>query len=256
MLKNTLKEKLTNNQPTLGPFVGFPSPATVEMMGWLGFDFVVIDCEHGTIDFETAEHMIRAAQLSNTTAVVRIGLNHQKHILRFLEAGAEGVLIPMINNAREAKDVIDAVKFPPIGKRGNYSGRASQHGIIPMDKFAPSANNETFIALQIETPEGLENQDEIIATEHADAIFLGPGDLSLNFGYPGQPDHPEVVKTIEGLVKKVRAAGKQAGTVSGSPEAVKFWTDRGLNWHLSATTRFLLAEAKRYLDGSKKALGQ
>jgi 2-keto-3-deoxy-L-rhamnonate aldolase RhmA len=216
---------------------------------------VVIDCEHGTIDFETAEHMIRAAQLSNTTAVVRIGLNHQKHLLRFLEAGAEGVLIPMINNAREAKEVVDAVKFPPIGRRGNYSGRASQHGIITMDKFAPSANRETFIALQIETPEGLENQDEIIATEHADAIFLGPGDLSLTAGYPGQPDHPEVIRTIEGLVKKVRAAGKQAGTVSGTPEAVKFWTDRGVNWHIPSATRFLLAEAQRYITGSRKSLG-
>ena len=120
MLKNTLKEKLQKNQPTYGPFIGFPSPAIVEMMGWLGYDFVVIDCEHGTIDFETAEHMIRAAQLSGTTAVVRIGLNEPKHLLRFLEAGAEGVLIPMINNASDARDVIEAVKFPPMGDRGGH----------------------------------------------------------------------------------------------------------------------------------------
>ena len=78
----------------------------------------------------------------------------------------------------------------------------------------------------------------------------------MNFGYPGQPDHPEVVECIEGLVKKSRAAGKQAGTVAGSPEAVKFWTDRGVNWHLSATTRFLQAEARRYIEGSRKIVGQ
>ncbi len=80
MRKNTLKQKLNAGQATLGPFVGFPSPAMVETMGWLGFDFVIIDCEHGPIDYETAEHMIRAAELSGTTAIIRIGLNQQQHI--------------------------------------------------------------------------------------------------------------------------------------------------------------------------------
>lgn len=251
--KNTMKRKLEADEDTFGPFVGFPSPAITEMMGWMGYDFVVIDCEHGTIDFESAENMIRAAELSGATAVVRIGLNHQKHILRFLEAGAQGVLIPMINNARDAREVIEAVKFPPIGQRGNYSGRGARHGLVPMNQYVKSANEETWVALQIETLEGIENQDEIIATKHADCIFLGPGDLSLQFGFPGQMGHPRVVESIEKLTAKIIGAGKQVGTVT-TPENVKRWHDIGIRWHLTSSTVMLMAGARNYQDVCKKAL--
>lgn len=255
MRKNTLKEKLNAGKPTLGPFVGFPSPAIVETMGWIGFDFVVIDCEHGPIDYETAEHMIRAAELSGTTPIVRIGLNAQQHIQRYMEAGAQGVLIPLINNGAEAKAVVDSVKYPPMGKRGAFSGRSAQFGMQALADYVKEANEETFVGLQIETPEGIENADEIIATPHADAIFLGPGDLSLNFGVPGQQEHEKVVETIDGLVKKIIAAGKHPGTLGNYPEHAKFWNDRGVNWLISSATRSLIAGSTTYLEGTKKALG-
>jgi 4-hydroxy-2-oxoheptanedioate aldolase len=256
MRKNTLKEKLNAGRATLGPFVGFPSPAMVETIGWLGFDFVIIDCEHGPIDYETAEHMIRAAELSGVTPIVRIGLNEQQHIQRYMEAGAQGVLIPLVNSAADAKKVVNSVKYPPIGKRGAYSGRSAMFGVQPLAEYVKRANEETFIGLQIETPEGIEHADEIIATEHADAIFLGPGDLSLNMGVPGQQEAPQVVETIEMLVKKILAAGKHAGTLGNYPEHAKFWRDRGVNWLVSATTRHFIAGANTYLEGTRKALGQ
>ncbi|MDA0232285.1 MAG: aldolase/citrate lyase family protein, partial [Chloroflexi bacterium] len=201
MKKNVLKQKLDAGQATLGPFVGFPSPAIVETMGWLGFDFVIIDCEHGPIDYETAENMIRAAELSNTTAIVRIGLNEQQHIQRYLEAGAQGVLIPLVNNAADALKVVNSVKYPPVGKRGPVSGRSAHFGVGAGPDYFQQANEETFVAVQIETPEAIENADEIIATPDVDAVFLGPGDLSLNFGVPGQMEHEKVVATIEALVE-------------------------------------------------------
>ena len=254
MNKNTLKEKLNAGQATLGPFVGFPSPSIVETMGWLGFDFVIIDCEHGPIDYETAENMIRAAELSNTTAIVRIGLNEQQHIQRYLEAGAQGVLIPLVNNAADALKVVNSVKYPPVGKRGSFSGRSAHFGVGAGPDYFQRANEETFVAIQIETPEAIENADEIIATPNVDAVFLGPGDLSLNFGIPGQMEHEKVVSTIEILVKKIIAAGKHPGTLGNHPAHAKFWRDRGVNWLVSSAARYLIAGGSDYLTGTRKAL--
>ena len=107
MRNNTMKRKMLDGGTTLGPFVGWPAPALVELMGWAGFDFVVIDCEHGIMDYETAENMIRAAELSGTTPIVRIGMNDQQHIQRYLEGGAQGVMIPLINNGEQGRAVVE-----------------------------------------------------------------------------------------------------------------------------------------------------
>lgn len=253
--KNTLKQKLNSDETAIGPFVGLPSPAMVETMGWMGFDFVVIDCEHGPIDYETAEHMIRAAELSGTTPVVRIGLNEQQHIQRYLEAGAAGVMIPLINTGEDAKKVIDAVKYPPIGKRGAFAGRSAMFGLQAMADYIKEANEETFISLQIETPEGIDNQDEIIATEHVDAVFLGPGDLSVNFGIPGDTMNPLVVDAIDGLVTKIQDSGKHAGTLGVTVEQTVFWHKRGVRWIVNSAPRLLQAGAADYLSGVKGSLG-
>ena len=248
MRNNTMKRKMLDGGTTLGPFVGWPAPALVELMGWAGFDFVVIDCEHGIMDYETAENMIRAAELSGTTPIVRIGMNDQQHIQRYLEGGAQGVMIPLINNGEQGRAVVDAVKYPPVGKRGGFSGRSAMFGIQDQAEYVKQANEETFVCLQIETPESIENADEIIAVENADCIFFGPGDLSLNMGYPGQIAHPEVVAEIETLVKKTHDAGKISGTLGVTVEQTQFWHERGVQWIVSGASRFLLAEARAYLD--------
>lgn len=251
MRKNTMKHKMLQGNPTLGPFVGFPAPALVETMGWLGFDFVVIDCEHGIMDYETTENMIRAAELSNTTPIVRIGMNNQQHIQRYLEGGAQGVMIPLINNAEQANRVVDSVKYPPIGKRGGFSGRSAMFGIQEQAEYVKQANEETFVCLQIETPESIQNANEIINTKGADCIFFGPGDLSLNMGYPGQITHPEVVSVIERLVKQTHDAGKISGTLGVTPEQAHFWIERGVQWIVSSATRFLIAETRNYLEQTR-----
>lgn len=252
--KNTLKQKLNANKDTFGPFVNMPSPGMTEMMGWFGFDFVIIDCEHGSMDYETAENMIRAAELSGTTAIIRIGMNVQQHIQRYLDAGAHGVLIPLINNAADGRAVVDAVKYPPAGKRGLFGGRGSMYGVEAIADYVKSANEETFVGLQIETMEGLKNQDAIIATPGADLIFLGPGDMSLNMGHPGQATHPKVIETIEKLTLKILKAGKHVGTIT-NPDQTKRWHDIGIRWHVTSTNRFLTQGARGYLDACRKALG-
>lgn len=254
MRKNLLKQKLNNGETTIGAFVNFPSPAMVETLGWLGLDYVIIDCEHGIMDYESAEHMIRAAELSNITPIVRIGMNVQQHMQRYLDGGAAGVLIPFVNDASQAKAVVDAVKYPPMGKRGLFGGRGSRYGMQAMAEYVNEANEETFVGLQIESMEGLENQDEIIATKGADLIFLGPGDLSSAFGVHGQMTHPKVVETIETLGKKIQAAGKHVGTIAGNGEQAAYWSERGIRWLCTSTNRMFTFGARQYIDDCRSHL--
>ena len=255
MRKNTMKEKLNAGKPTLGPMTSFASPAMVETLGWLGYDFVIIDCEHGVIDYETAEHMIRAAELSNTTPIIRIGMNLQQHIQRYLEAGAAGVMIPLVNTGAQAQAVVDSVKYPPVGKRGLFGGRGSMYGIQPIAEYVKQANEETFVCVQIETLEALEHQDEIIATPGVDCVFLGPGDLSSVLGVTGQMTHPKVVSTIEGLVRKIIAAGKIAGTMALDAQQVAHWHAQGVKWIVGSTNRLFVAGVRKYLEDCRKVLG-
>jgi len=255
MRKNTMKEKMIAGKATVGPMTSFPSADMVETIGWLGYDFVVIDCEHGVIDYETAEHMIRAAELSNTTPIVRIGINLQQHIQRFLEAGAAGVMIPLVNTGAQAKGVVDSVKYPPVGKRGLFGGRGSMYGIQPPAEYVKQANEETFVCVQIETLEALEHQDEIIATPGVDCVFLGPGDLSSVLGVTGQMTHPKVVSTIEGLVRKIVAAGKIAGTMALDAQQVAHWHAQGVKWIVGSTNRLFVAGVRKYLEDCRKVLG-
>ena len=165
--------------------------------------------------------MMRPAAQSGMTSMRRIGMNIQQHNQRYLEAGAHVVLIQLSNNATDGKAVVGSVQQPPVGKRGRFGGPSTRYGLQDTAEYLKEANENTFIGLQIETLEGIENQDEIIATEGADLIFLGPGDLSTSFGYPGQPAHPKVIETIEGLTKKILAAGKQVGTITADAGQAK-----------------------------------
>ena len=252
MRSNTMKKKLMSNNPVIGPFVNFPSPAMVEMMGWLGMDFVIIDCEHGSTDYESAENMIRAAELSDITPIVRIGMNIQQHIQRYLDAGALGVLIPLVNTGDDARKVIDSTKYPPIGKRGLFGGRGSMYAAQSMAEYVKDANEEMMVGLQIETLEGLDNQDEIIKTDGVDMIFLGPGDLSSVFGIHGQMTHPKVQKTISDMIPKIKSEGKQVGTLVFDGESAQKWIGEGVNCLVNSTNRFLANGTKSYLEEVKK----
>ena len=251
---NKFKRKLENGLVTFGPFVGYPSPAIVELMGWMEFDFVIIDCEHGPMDFETTENMIRASELSDTAAIIRIGLNHQQHIQRYLDAGAKGVMIPLVNTKNQAESVVDAVKYPPIGKRGVFGNRTSKFGLIETSDAIKKSNNEIFVSVQIETVEAVKNQEEIIKTPGIDGIFLGPGDLSVSLGVPGEMMHKKVIKTMEPIVENSINNGKHVGTLGLNPKQASFWNQKGVNWIVSSATRFLISGTKNYIETIKNPI--
>ena len=158
MRKNLVKEKLKAGETVLGVFCNVNSPPIVEVLGLLGFDFVIIDSEHGPMDLESCEHMVRAAENTGITPIIRVALNLQQLILRNLDMGALGVQMPLINNKADAQAVVDSVKYPPIGKRGLAPVRVADYGLTePLGEYVKKANEETLVVIHAETMEAVRN---------------------------------------------------------------------------------------------------
>jgi len=248
MYNNVIKQKLSRDEVVYGLFCNIPSPMVVEILGYSGFDFVIIDAEHGISDLETVENMIRASEVSGTIPITRIGLNLQQHILRFLDAGSMGVQIPLINTKQEAQSVIMSVKYPPIGNRGLAPTRAANFGLDgSLSDYVKSANQETLVVVQIETMEAVQNLDDILSVENVDVVFFGPTDLSASLGVPGEIDHPKVVNVIEEAGKKVRGAGKSAGVLGRNPKSCLDWKAKGFRYLCANASSLLSQSATKFI---------
>jgi len=253
MHKNLTKEKIRAGQTVYGVFCEIYSPVTVELLGLTGFDFVVIDAEHTPLDVETCGHMVRAADNVRVTPIIRVAVNVHQNILRYLDIGALGVQLPMINTKLDAETVVQAAKYPPEGKRGLGGVRANDYGVtVAMGEYIQQANRETLVVTQLESKEAIHNIDEILAVEGIDVFFIGPMDLSCSMGYPGQMSHPEVQATIEHLVKKIREAGKVAGTWVGV-EDLKRAKELGFQYITHSVHVLLVKAAQKYLEQARTA---
>ena len=213
MRANTMKAKLAAGQPALGLSVMIPSAQIVEMAGGLGFDWVLIDCEHGTITLETAELMIMAAEAGGITPIVRPRSKDPQDIVEAMDRGAAGVQVPHVASRADAVAAVEAVKFHPMGRRGLAAGtRASGYGYRgSAGDFVAAANRETLVCVQIEDEAAIGHVDEILGVEGVDVFFIGPSDLSQSMGYPGNPKAAPVAEAIESTLKKIVAAGKIPG---------------------------------------------
>jgi len=209
---NTLKHKLAAGRPAtiVAPIGG--SAEVVEMLGYLGFDGVFLDCEHGGASWEQVENMVRAADLANYTSVVRVERNDGPTITRALDRGAGGVQVPHVNTAEDALAVVQHAKFTPLGQRGWGGGRAS-YAVEPR-QFASHANDETLVVVMLEEKEALDNLDEVLRVEHIDVFFVAPGDLAQSMGHPGETEHPQVVAAIEDALRRIDGAGRVAGALT------------------------------------------
>ncbi len=249
MHKNQAKEKILNGGTAYGVFCPLYSPTIVELIGYLGFDFVLIDAEHGPMGVESCEHMVRAADSVSLPAYIRVAMNIRQNILRYLDIGALGVQLPMVNNQAEAKAVVEAVKYRPQGNRGLASVRAAGYGLtMPLNEYTAKANQVTLVSIQIETLEAVNNLDEILSVDGIDIFFIGPSDLSNSMGYTGQVSHPEVQAMIGKLVQRIRAAGKVAGTVAYTHEALAKAKERGFQYIVHSVAPMLAKSAREYLE--------
>jgi len=229
--KNYLKKTLQNGKVAFGPFLKITDPAVVEIMGFAGFDFVIIDAEHGPISIESAQNMIRAAESVNIIPIIRVGNNDESFILRALDIGAQGIEIPQINSKSDAVRAVKSVKYSPRGERGvcRYV-RAANYSSMDKFKYFESANKETMIIAHIEGVEGINNLDEILSVPYIDVIFIGPYDLSQSLGILGQVNHPLVAEKMKEVVTKCKESKVAVGTFADDVETAKFWISLGVQY--------------------------
>jgi 4-hydroxy-2-oxoheptanedioate aldolase len=223
--ENVTKRKLLAREPVLGIFVSVPSPRVVELCGIAGFDYVIIDAEHGSMDPADCEDMVRAAETVRVTPIVRVPGHDAKVILRYLDIGSQGIMAPQVNSAADARAIVDAVKYAPLGQRGLGPGRAAAYGLREtMGEYAASENDETLIIAQLENIAALSELDEIVHTPGIDAFEIGTGDLSASMGFPGEASRPEVQAVVAQFVDAVLRGGSIIGdTVDDGESAARLY---------------------------------
>jgi 4-hydroxy-2-oxoheptanedioate aldolase len=229
--ENKLKKALQEGKTVFGPFMKISDPAVVEIFGHAGFDFVIIDLEHGPLSIETAQNLVRAAEIVGITPVVRVSVNDPAQISRALDIGAQGVQIPHIVSKVEADIAVKASKFSPLGERGVCRFvRAADYSALQQQDYFRSANNNTLVIAMIEGAEGVQNINEILTIPGIDIIFVGPYDLSQSLGLLGQISHPKVCLELEKVANKAKAMGVAVGTFADSLELAKTYQGLGIKY--------------------------
>lgn len=239
-------------RPLFGCFVTFPLADMAEYTAALGFDFLLIDNEHGVMSQTILNEMVRASQCEGVPAVVRVATNEYDHIQKALDFGANGVQAGLINTAADAKKLVDLTHYAPMGKRGTaYLPRASSYGMVG-DKVAyrQEANRVKLVSAQIETVEAIENLDEILAVDGIDVYFVGPGDLSSSMNKA--TNDPEVMALIESTIRRIAAARKIAGYYVGNAQDTKQAIEWGARYLVTAITPYMTAGARKYLADVKE----
>lgn len=211
---NLFKHALAAGQAQIGLWSAFPSPYVTELLGGSGYDWIMLDTEHSPNDVPQVMAQLQALDASQqtrpTSAVVRPAWNDAVLIKRYLDIGAQTLLIPFVQNAQEAQAAVDAMRYAPSGIRGmGGSTRASNFGRDT--RYIADAQQELCLLVQVETKEALDQIEAIAALDGVDGIFIGPADLSASMGYPGQPRHPEVDAAINDAIRRIRKAGKAPG---------------------------------------------
>ncbi|MFN0088447.1 MAG: HpcH/HpaI aldolase family protein [Blastocatellia bacterium] len=251
MKTNAVKAKLRAGEAVFGCFVRYPEPALIEMLGYYGWDYLMFDGEHSTITPRDCENLCRAAELRNVSTFVRVTTNQQPVILRFLDTGAQGAMIPMINSVAEAEAAVRSVKYPPRGSRGLAGVRAADYGQIQPFSFPDyivRANDETMIIAQIETAQAVEALPEIVKLPDIDVFFIGPTDLSTSLGAPGDLKNPRVQAAFDRIIETVNASDKALGILVPNADAAMQWMDRGARFVLIVVDALLGPACRNYLQ--------
>jgi 4-hydroxy-2-oxoheptanedioate aldolase len=252
--ENKLKRMFREGRLAVGVSSPFYTAEAVEFIGLLGFDFVFIDGEHGPLTPAVAQPMILAAELTGIEPVVRVPSPDAWVILSYLEVGALTVQVPHVNTPEIAKQVVDAVKYPPVGNRGAGSTtRAARYGLrLGAAEYFAAANDQTLAIPMIEEPTAVENAEEIVKVPGLEAIFIGSGDLALTMGLPGQRSHPEVLAAINRTRDAAIKAGVPVGGVGGSSAANNDLIKEGYAFSLNSSGALFAGACKSFLEGIQR----
>jgi 2-dehydro-3-deoxyglucarate aldolase/4-hydroxy-2-oxoheptanedioate aldolase len=244
MKPNRIKQLLKEGKYTCGSWVSLCSPIGAEAMGLSGFDWLLIDMEHGAGDLQTLLTQLQGiAAAGETVPFVRVQWNDAVVIKRVLDLGAYGVMVPAIRSAEEAKAAVAAIKYPPQGIRGLAGNRGAKYGLD--GDYVKQANDEIMMILQIENKAAIDQIDAILDVPGIDVAFLGPNDLSGDMGHVGNWDHPDVQKAIKKLEDAADKRNIPLGTVSRNWDAAKAFIDRGYRFQsLMGDLPFLIQGAR------------
>ncbi len=253
MQGNLLKKKLKEGKTCFGTFVRL-GPAATEILGYAGWDFAVIDMEHGVFDFPLVEQCIRAARCSGITSLVRIPEPTPSNIMRVVDAGAEGVQVPQVESAETAQQVCRAARYFPEGNRGLCSFvRAAGYSAVSPEEHIPSSNREVLTVIHIEGERAVREIESIMETAGLDVIFLGPWDLSQSLGVPGKTKDPRVIELMEKVIALCKKKGVASGTFVRFVDEAKYWIDLGVRYMMLSTDAGLLLQVSRErLEGLRK----
>lgn len=228
---NKTKQKLHNNQPTLGSWITLAHMSIPEIMAQAGFDWLVVDMEHSAIDFSEAQVLISQIEAHGMDPLVRVGENNPYLIKRVMDAGAYGVIVPMVNSKADAESAVNAVKYPPAGMRGVGLARAQKYG-FGFDEYKEWLQAHSLVIVQIEHIKAIENLEDILRTPGVDGTIIGPYDLSGSLGWPGEFERSEVKAALERYERVCDALGKPKGfhVVQPDPEKTKAYLSRGYSF--------------------------
>ncbi|WP_252312215.1 HpcH/HpaI aldolase/citrate lyase family protein [Sinobaca sp. H24] len=227
MFTNNVKEKIQNQELTQGAITSLYSPALVEMLGYAGYEFIVIDDEHGAYSGSEMEDMIRTSQLAGIVPIVRVSYDASS-IQKALDRGAFGIQVPMVNTVEDAERAVSLAKYPPRGSRGTaFSMRAAGFGFLNNGQFMDDSDDNILVTVQIETVEAVKHFKEIMSVPGVDMAFLGPTDLSVNMGYKKNIGGPEVQETLDSLYQQAEEMNVPIGTIATSQAETKAVAEKG-----------------------------
>ncbi len=251
---NTLKSLIRREQPAIGSWIGFADPYSVELMADVGFDWLLIDTEHFPLDRHSLKTILIAMKGSPSVPVVRLPSNSQDHFQTALDLGALGVVVPMVNSGADASKAVQFCRYPPEGSRGFAPVRASRY-FQDVEMYAKEANDQIALIVQVETPQAVENIEEILAVRGIDGIFIGPADLASFMNLVTQTHHPEVESVLERLIQKARAHRMPFGLPTWTPEECESYVKRGAQLlTIGGDLGFLASAARSSLSGIRNLL--
>ncbi|MBA2278224.1 MAG: 2-dehydro-3-deoxyglucarate aldolase [Chloroflexia bacterium] len=245
MLVNHAKQRLLAGEPSIGTWLSLPSPEAAEYVSGLGFDWLVVDAEHNPVDIRTLAQMFSAMSKAGIAPMVRIPWNSPEHFKRVLDAGAWGLVVPMVNSREEAEGAVRAARYFPDGNRSVGGGRhAISFGAAAKDYYA-NANDQILLVLQIEHIDGVEHADEILSVPGVDACFIGPNDLAasmgMGLGVPLESEDPKLVEAIMHVRDTCRARGVAPGIHTSGAEAVNMRIGQGFQFcAMASELKYLL----------------
>jgi len=252
---NTVKAALQSGEPVFGTMAATGWSGAPRALQAAGLDFVLIENEHRTLGIETNQLLVAAARSLGLTSIIRVTDARYHLVARTMDLGADGVVVPRVESAQTASEAVSWVKFPPVGRRGfGIAPVVLDYESLSIPQAIEHWNANSIVLIQVETQKGVEAVEEIASVPGVDAVVIGPADLSISLGIPGQTKDPLFEAAVQRVVTACAKAGIASGMFSDSLEAIAFWLARGMRWFSCRSDEALMTQAAADLGGGLRRL--